>query len=993
MERLLKKIKKNKGQALVELLLAIGLAAILIPALMAGFSVIRSGRVQENQRLVATNYLKEAAEALRVVQANGWSNVVSGTYHPVASGTTWVLSAGSEVLDSKFTRQIVISDVYRDPQGNIATVSGTLDPSTKKVNITITWNSSVASEVSSVTYLTRYGNDIKIETSTSDFDAGILTSTQVTNDSGGEIKLSNNNKAKWCSPAYSKDAGGTELTINLPDGPPVAVAAFANASDISIPNDVFVATAPYATSSVKMAFLNVTADSDYPTPTLRGTFTLDSSKYSNAGYFPTGIGIDNNFKTNDVKYYKAPSGKIYALLATNLSDHEVIAVQTNDGTGDSYQDPVNKIYKYWTYFNTKIYNTAFNSPSADAPEISSAGDNNGYQSNPTRAYVNDGSFAVDTNSGSNTGTNCTGTDKDKHKFYNYDLAVPSGASVNGVELNLVAKTDSTTGSPKICVELSYDGGSHWTSAKSTGTLTTSSSGATYVLGGSSDNWGRSWNYSDFSDSNFRVRVTNVASNTSRDFSLDWVGVKVYYNGISTIANDAEPFGYGARSVAVMGDTGYVTSGGYLYSFDLSNIDSKSPSNSLDQQGCRIQLDGYDCSPGTGQDKKYGAGQTGSSYSDTTSPAHNDCSDGGNIELYADNDIYPVSVGGNKYIYVAVGAGTNPEFEIVNVTSVPDAVSSPSISSNSCGRVSGGNNGWKVTGSLDFNPNSNTEEAANSVFASADGTRAYISSNGGIDGNGDGIPDSDQFYILNTSNKSSPVFLSTWASSGTGHQANTASSGYYNGSSANLQMHPRRSLTVLNGQRVVLVGKDAIADSNNAYEYQVLNNEAEATPAYCGGVDFNSGFNDLTYVSEADGDNFVYMVANTQEKQLKIIQGGADSAIYSASGVFESQTFDAGADAMFNRFSATTTIPANTSISFQVAVQHAVNGSCSGVTYNYVGPDGTSNTFFTEGDKFPIDTDGSGYENPGQCMRYKAFLTSSTQAQTPVLSDISINYSQ
>jgi type II secretory pathway pseudopilin PulG len=976
--------KNNFGQTLVELLITIGLAAILVPALLGAFTISRSGRVQMDQRIQATTYLKEAQEAMRVIQANGWTNFASGTYHPVVSGTTWSLAVGSETINSIFTRQIVISDVYRDTNDNIATVSGSLDPSTRKVDITISWTSPIPADVASTMYLTRYGNTVYTQTLAATFNLGTLTNTQVTNTAGGEITLGNNNRAKWCTPAFSA------ATIDLPDGPPVAVSAFASATDTSIPNDVFVATAPYATSSIKMAFVNVTANTETPTPSLHGIFTLDPAKYSAPGLVPSGIGLDNNFRTNDIKHYKAPSGKVYALIATNLPDKEVIAVQVNNGSGDSYQDPTNKIYKYWTYFNTKIYNAAFNSPTADAPETTNAGDNNGYEGNPTRAYINDGSFATDTNSGSNTGTNCTGTDKDKHRFYNYDFSIPTGATINGIEADLVAKVDSTTGTPKICVQLSWDGGTTWTAAKTSNNLTTGS--ATYVLGGASDTWGRSWGDADFSNANFRVRVIDIAGSTSRDFSLDWIGVKVYYNGISSMANDQEPFGYGARSVTVMGDTGYVISGGYLYTFDLSNIDTKSVSSSLDQVGCRIQLDGYDCSPGTGTDKKYSAGQTGASWGDTASPVHNDCSDGGNIELYADNDIHPVQVGSNKYIYVAVGAGTNPEFEIVNVTSVPDAGTSPAISSNSCGRISGGNSGWHVISSLDFNPNSGTEEAANSVYASSDGSRAYISSNGGIDGNGDGIPDSDQFYILNTSNKNSPAFLSTWASGGAGHQANTASSGYYNGSIANIQMHPRRSLTVLNGARVVLVGKDATVDSNDAQEYQVLNNETESTPTFCGGVNFDSGFNDLTSVSEADGDNFVYMVANTQEKQLKIIQGGADNAIYVASGIFESQTFDAGSNVMFNRFFTTTSTPANTSITYQVSVEPAVSGSCNGVTFNYVGPDDTVNTFFTGDSVFPRDSDGGGYENPGRCMRYKAYMTSSTQAVTPTLYDFNVNYS-
>jgi len=74
--------------------------------------------------------------------------------------------------------------------------------------------------------------------------------------------------------------------------------------------------------------------------------------------------------------------------------------------------------------------------------------------------------------------------------------------------------------------LSWNGGVSWTATKSTATLTTSD--ATYILGGPADNWGFAWTLSTLGDANFRVRVINVASNTSRDFSLDWVAVRVTY---------------------------------------------------------------------------------------------------------------------------------------------------------------------------------------------------------------------------------------------------------------------------------------------------------------------------------------------------------------------------------------------------------------------------------------------------------------------------------
>ena len=187
----------------------------------------------------------------------------------------------------------------------------------------------------------------------------------------------------------------------------------------------------------------------------------------------------------------------------------------------------------------------------------------------------------------------------------------------------------------------------------------------------------------------------------------------------------------------------------------------------------------------------------------------------------------------------------------------------SLTNNSCG--TGGNTGWKVTGNLDFNPANGTEEAANSVFAKSDGTRAYMSSNGGIIHNG--IPDSDQFYIIDTTTKTAPKFLSTWPSTvANQHYVNTAETGFYNGNATNIELYPRRALTVQNGQRAVLVGQDGIPnDGVEPQEYQVLDLSTESAPTYCGGVNFIAGFNDLTSVTEANGDNYVYMVANTNQK--------------------------------------------------------------------------------------------------------------------------------
>jgi hypothetical protein len=171
-------------------------------------------------------------------------------------------------------------------------------------------------------------------------------------------------------------------------------------------------------------------------------------------------------------------------------------------------------------------NTGLRSPSANA--ANSGGDGNGFETNPASAQGDDSASAVDTDSGTSSSTSCTSTARDKHRFFNYGIALPAGAAIQGIEVRLDSRVDNTTGSPRMCVELSWDGGVSWTAAQATSTLTTTL--ASRTLGGAANLWGRSWTAAELSNANFRVRVTNVANSTVRDFSLDWVAVRVTYKG-------------------------------------------------------------------------------------------------------------------------------------------------------------------------------------------------------------------------------------------------------------------------------------------------------------------------------------------------------------------------------------------------------------------------------------------------------------------------------
>ena len=175
-------------------------------------------------------------------------------------------------------------------------------------------------------------------------------------------------------------------------------------------------------------------------------------------------------------------------------------------------------------------NSGWLNPSANAAQTSSAGDNNGFQNSPTNAYTDGGGVAQDLNSGTNNNASCTANSKDKHLFANYNINLPGSVTITGVEVRLDGFVDAVgANAPSFCVQLSWNGGTTWTAAKQTPTLTTGE--VTYLLGGAADTWGRAWTANALSNNNFRVRIIPVAAGANapkRDFSLDWIAMRVNY---------------------------------------------------------------------------------------------------------------------------------------------------------------------------------------------------------------------------------------------------------------------------------------------------------------------------------------------------------------------------------------------------------------------------------------------------------------------------------
>ena len=69
-------------------------------------------------------------------------------------------------------------------------------------------------------------------------------------------------------------------------------------------------------------------------------------------------------------------------------------------------------------------------------------------------------------------------------------------------------------------------GANWTTAQSTATLTNSE--IPYTLGTAADTWGRTWTSTEFTNTNFLLRVIDVDNVTTQTFQLDYVAVQVTF---------------------------------------------------------------------------------------------------------------------------------------------------------------------------------------------------------------------------------------------------------------------------------------------------------------------------------------------------------------------------------------------------------------------------------------------------------------------------------
>lgn len=253
---------------MVELLVAFGIASILIPAIIFGFISASGGRVQQEQRLKATGLLKEAEEAARSLRDADWVNVATnGIYYPKVAGSLWTWGTVIDGTIGDFTRRVEISDLTP------------ADLSKKKITVTVSWNNILPSSMTSTFILARWKN----------ISSSLISAGTLINQGGGD----------WCTPsltlgsvdlgnATAKSISAVQGRVTTGTGQAAAGFTFVNASLTDPP-------APATPSATISVFNGPTKTNDVFTEQdyayiatddhTRDIDIINLSNYSEAGYF------------------------------------------------------------------------------------------------------------------------------------------------------------------------------------------------------------------------------------------------------------------------------------------------------------------------------------------------------------------------------------------------------------------------------------------------------------------------------------------------------------------------------------------------------------------------------------------------------------------------------------------------------------------------------------------------------------------------------------
>ncbi|MDZ7744163.1 MAG: PA14 domain-containing protein [Candidatus Saccharibacteria bacterium] len=125
-------------------------------------------------------------------------------------------------------------------------------------------------------------------------------------------------------------------------------------------------------------------------------------------------------------------------------------------------------------------------------------------------------------------------------------------------------------------------------------------------------------------------------------------------------------------------------------------------------------------------------------------------------------------------------------------------------------------------------------------------------------------------------------------------------------------------------------------------------------------------------------NYGYIASSTNNSELTVVVPSITGSGFEEEGEYISPTFDSGSTAGYNYLSFQSSQPPGTTLRLQVAANN------DNATWDFIGPDGTPTSYYTDNNSLPFDLSG-------RYFRYRLLLTGPGDT-TSALENITINYS-
>ena len=134
--------KQHKGFGTIEVIVGASIISLTLFGLVVTFQNSLQISRETGHVIEARFLIEEGFEAMRIMRDAQWSNVgdlaTSTSYYLLFSSGTWAATSTPVLVDQTFSRSIVVEDVYRDSNDDIA-ISGSFDPDVKKIIVSVSW--------------------------------------------------------------------------------------------------------------------------------------------------------------------------------------------------------------------------------------------------------------------------------------------------------------------------------------------------------------------------------------------------------------------------------------------------------------------------------------------------------------------------------------------------------------------------------------------------------------------------------------------------------------------------------------------------------------------------------------------------------------------------------------------------------------------------------------------------------------------------------------